>query len=196
MDKLDGLVTTHLLDRVLASDRIETLLVAVAALQAERSAAVNDRLVGLQARADEVDERLRRLNKMVEDGAAEVDDMPKDRLQALKADRDTALAALHRARGTNRAPIVISSEKIAAFGQLMRERLTGGEIPSRKAYLGAIIDQIEVDDHQILICGRKDVLEQAVMADGGPVPGVRSFVRRWRPVRGSNPCYPRERRVS
>ena len=196
MDKLDGLVTTHLLDRVLASDRIETLLVAVAALQAERSAAVNDRLVGLQARADEVDERLPRLSKMVWDGAAEVDDILKDRLQALKADRDTALAALHRARGTNRAPIVISSEKIAAFGQLMRERLTGGEIPSRKAYLGAIIDQIEVDDHQILICGRKDVLEQAVMADGGPVPGVRSFVRRWRPVRGSNPCYPRERRVS
>jgi hypothetical protein len=28
--------------------------------------------------------------------------------------------------------------------------------------------------------GRKDVLEQAVLANGGPVPGVRSFVRKWR----------------
>ena len=52
-----------------------------------------------------------------------------------------------------------------------------GEVPFRKAYLGAIIDRVEVDDHQIRICGRKDVLEQALLANGGPIPGVRSFVR-------------------
>ena len=60
--------------------------------------------------------------------------------------------------------------------------LTTGEIPFRKAYLGAIIDRVEVDDAQIRILGRKDVLEQAVLANGGPIPGVRSFVRNWRPV--------------
>jgi site-specific DNA recombinase len=56
----------------------------------------------------------------------------------------------------------------------------GGEISVRKAYLGSIIDRIEVDDRQIRIVGRKDVLEQAIAADGRPVPGVRSFVRKWR----------------
>ena len=28
--------------------------------------------------------------------------------------------------------------------------------------------------------GRKDVLAQVVLANGGPVSGVRSFVRKWR----------------
>jgi hypothetical protein len=47
-------------------------------------------------------------------------------------------------------------------------------------YLGAIIDRVEVDDDVIRIVGRKDVLERAVLANGGPIPGVRSFVRKWR----------------
>ncbi len=78
----------------------------------------------------------------------------------------------------------------------MRERLTTGDIPFRKAYLGAIIDRVEVDDHQIRICGREDVLEQAVQANGGPVPWVRSFVRKWRSLGESNPCFQRERLTS
>ena len=91
---------------------------------------------------------------------------------------------------------MIPGDKIEAFGRLMRERLTEGDIPFRKAYLGAIIDRVEVDDHQIRICGRKDVLEQAVTANGGPIPGVRSFVRRWRTLRELNPSYQIENLVS
>ena len=170
MDKLDGLVTTHLLDRLFAPERLEMLLAGVAARRAERSAAVDERIGGLQDRADEADERLPRLYKMVEDGLADMDDLLKGRLAALKADRETAHAALARARGTNRAPIVIPGDKIAAFGRLMRDRLTTGEIPFRRAYLSAIIDRVEVDDHQIRICGRKDVLEQALLAKGGSIP--------------------------
>lgn len=189
MDKLDGLVTHHLLERLLAPDRLEALLAAVAAHRAERTAAVDERIAGLQARADEADERQRRLYKMVEDGLAEMDDLLKDRVAALKADRDTAHTALARARGANRAPIVIPAEKVAEFGELMRERLTTGDVPFRKAYLGAIIDRVEVDDGHIRICGRKEVLEQAVRANGAPIPGVRSFVRRWRSLRESNPSF-------
>jgi site-specific DNA recombinase len=71
----------------------------------------------------------------------------------------------------------------------MREKLTTGEVPFRKAYLGSIVDRIEVDDTVIRIVGRKDVLEQAVLANGGPVPRVRSFVRKWRSLRESNPSF-------
>ena len=81
---------------------------------------------------------------------------------------------------------MIAGDKIEALGRWMRERLTTGEIPFRKASLGAIIDRVEVDDHQIRIIGRKDVLERAVLANGGPVPWVRSFVRRWRARKDSN----------
>jgi site-specific DNA recombinase len=62
-------------------------------------------------------------------------------------------------------------------------------IAFRKAYLGAIVDRVEVDDREIRIVGRKDVLEQAVLANSGPVPGVRSFVRKWRSLRESNPSF-------
>ncbi len=42
----------------------------------------------------------------------------------------------------------------------MREKLTTGEVPFRKAYLGSIVDGVEVDDRELHIVGRKDVLEQ------------------------------------
>ena len=57
------------------------------------------------------------------------------------------------------------------FGRLMQEHLTTGDIPFRKAYLGAIIDRVEVDDHRIRIFGRRDVLEHAVAGGAeGTVP--------------------------
>jgi hypothetical protein len=44
---------------------------------------------------------------------------------------------------------------------------------------GSIVERVEVDDGESRIVGRKDVLEQAVLTNG-PVPGVRSLVRKWR----------------
>ena len=71
----------------------------------------------------------------------------------------------------------------------MREKLTTGVVPFRKAYLGSIVDRIEVDDREIRIVGPRDVLEQAVLSNDGPVPGVRSFVRKWRSLGESNPSF-------
>ena len=62
----------------------------------------------------------------------------------------------------------------------MRERLAKGEIPFRKAYLGAILDRVEVHDGLIRIIGRKEVLELMIAANGGAVPPARSLVRKWR----------------
>ena len=49
-----------------------------------------------------------------------------------------------------------------------------------------LVDRIEVDDRQIRILSRKDVLEAAATANGGPVPGVRSIVPKWRTQQDSN----------
>ena len=59
---------------------------------------------------------MRRLYKMVEEGVAEMDDILKDRIAVLKADRETAHAALDRVRGANRVPIAIPGDTIEAFG--------------------------------------------------------------------------------
>ena len=108
---------------------------------------------------------------MVEDGVAEMDDLLNDRIGVLEADRETAHAALERARGANRSPVVIPSDKVVAFGKYMLERLTTGEIPFRKAYLGAIIDRVEVDDHQIRTRGGKEAWNRLHLRKASPYPG-------------------------
>ena len=174
----------------------------LASRRAARAAAVDGRIAILEKEASEADERLRRLYRLVEEGVTEPDDLLKERMTALKVDRDQARTALARARTVGRpavdinpidlyvrsgmVPVDISPIIVERFGQMMREKLTSGEVPFRKAYLGTIVDRVEVDDHEIRIVGRKDVLEQAVLANGGPIPGVRSFVRKWRTGEDSN----------
>ena len=186
MDKLDTLVTEHLVDRLLNPERLSLMLSSLASRRAAKAATVDERIKILSTEVHETDTRLRRLYRLIEDGVTEQDDILKDRLIALKADRDRARTALDRATSGTRAVVDITPDAVARFGEIMREKLTSGEIPFRKAYIGSIVDRIEVDDHQIRILGRKDVLEQAVLAKGGPTPGVRSFVRNWRARKDSN----------
>jgi hypothetical protein len=47
--------------------------------------------------------------------------------------------------------------------------------------LGSIVDRVEVDDREIRIVGRKDVMEQAVLANGrARCRRFAVFVRKWR----------------
>jgi len=55
-----------------------------------------------------------------------------------------------------------------------------GDTPFRRAYIRSVIDQVEVDDDEIRIIGRKTVLERLVMGSGAALAGVPSFVRKWR----------------
>lgn len=55
-------------------------------------------MTALEQRACEADERLKRLLRLVEDGATEIDNVLENRIAALKADRDTARSAVERAR--------------------------------------------------------------------------------------------------
>jgi hypothetical protein len=83
--------------------------------------------------------------------------------------------ALTTAAVSCRGPLAASRQfcgiVVERFGRMMREKLTTGTVPFRKAYLGAIVDRIEVDDCEIRIVGRKDLLEQGILANGGPAPG-------------------------
>ncbi|MFZ1103368.1 MAG: recombinase family protein, partial [Hyphomicrobiaceae bacterium] len=143
MDKLDGLVTTHLADRLLQPGRLTALLASVAGRQAEKAATLNERLQLLEKEAFEADERLRRLYKLVEDGSTAADQVLQERITALRADRDRARSALERAQAGMRPPVDVNPIVIERFGQTMRENLTTGEIPFRKTYLGSIVDRVE-----------------------------------------------------
>jgi site-specific DNA recombinase len=185
MDRLDFLVTQHMADRLLEPKRLTALLSKLAHRQAEKTTAVERRLADLAREADEADEKLRRLYKLVEEGLAEADDILKGRIETLKLARGKALAALDRTRSVTRHIKEISPLIIERFASGMREKLTTGGVPFRKAYLGSLVDRIEVDDRQVRIIGRKEVLEQAVLANED-TPRVHGFVPKWRSRQDSN----------
>lgn len=187
MDKLDSLVTEHLMKRLFEPERLAALLSSLSSLRAEKAANLNGRLTALQQEVTDADEKLRRLYRVVEDGLTDVDDVLQDRLNSLKAGRERARAALERAKEQAGTQIVIDPALIERFGRSMRENLSTCSIPLRKAYLQSLIDVIEVDDHQIRIKGSKDVVEEAVLAAQNGGSGCSQASTKWRAGRDSNP---------
>ena len=197
MSKLDTLVTDHLVSELLQPDRLRSTLSALWASRAEKAAEVDGRVGALQAEITTAEDKLKRLYAMVEDGMTDLDDILKERLAALKLDRDRAKAALDRIRINERPEASIAPDLVERFGRLMRENVTAGEIPFRKAWIQSIVDRVEVDDHVIRIIGDKSNLEHAIMGGfSAATTDARGFVRKWRAHGESNPGLIRERDLS
>ena len=179
MDKLDTLVVDHLVERLFQPERLTAILASVASRRADQADEVGLRVSSLQTAVTDAEEKLKRLYKMVEDGLTDLDDILKERITSLKLDRDRAKSALERIR--HRLPAIkLDPEVIERFGRAMRQNITTGGIPFRKAYIQAVVDRVEVDDHAIRIIGDKATLEQVVAGQASTAAGVRSFVRKWR----------------
>jgi site-specific DNA recombinase len=188
MEKLDRLVTERLADQLFTPERVGNLLAGLVERQASRDEDQGTRLSALRAKVTDAESRLGRLYAAIESGVADISDQTlKDRVAALKTERDIAHVALDRAAAEINPRSRITDDKIAAFVDVMRSNVLTGETSFRRAYIRSVIDQVEVDDTEIRIIGRKTVLERLVMG-GGPSPaGVPSFVREWRARRDSNP---------
>jgi hypothetical protein len=185
MDKLDGLVTDHLVERLFHPERLAEILGALTARRAEKAESVNRRVMALQREMTDAEGKLKRLYRLVEDGTTDVDDVLKDRLNDLKAERDRAKAALETAK--QQVPgIRIDPALIDRFGCLMREKFRTGSVPFRKAYLQSLIDAVEVDDHHVRIRGSKQVLESAVLAGQTACESGSQMSTRWRARQDSN----------
>src|SRR5262249_31474430 len=186
MDKLDGLVTDNLVERLLHPERLAVMLFSLKAQRAEKAASENKRIMALQRDVTDAEDRLKRLYRLVEDGMTDLDDVLKERLDRLKADRDRARAAFEATKSRQGSAIRIDPALIEAFGRTMRENLTTGSTPFRKAYLRSMIDVIEVDDAQIRIKGSKDVLERAVLASRPGTEPRSQMSTKWRARHDSN----------
>jgi site-specific DNA recombinase len=186
MDRLDGLVTDNLVERLLHPERLAAMLSSLKARRAEKADSENKRIMTLQHELTDAEDRLKRLYRLVEDGVTDLDDVLKERLDRLKADRDRARAALEATKSRHGAEIRIDPALIESFGRTMRENLTTGSTPFRKAYLRSLIDVIEVDDAQIRIKGSKDVLERAVLASRSAAEPRSQMSTKWRTRHDSN----------
>jgi hypothetical protein len=72
---------------------------------------------------------------MVEEGVTEIDDVLKDRLAQLKADRERTRAALDRIKTNSARSAAIEPEAIEKFSRFTRENVASGAIPFRKPYI-------------------------------------------------------------
>ena len=188
MDKLDTLVTDQMVERLFNPDRLGVILSSLASRRAEKAKSLNGRLLALQQEVTDADEKLKRLYGLVENGLTDLDEVLKDRLKTLKADRDRAKAALERAKEHLAPQIRIDPALIEQFGRTMSENFRTGSVPFRKAYLQALINIIEVDDHLVRIKGSKELLEKAVLATQ---VGCSQMSTKWRARRDFELLTPR-----
>ena len=186
MDKLDTLVTHHLIEQLFEPQRLAEMLHSLSSRRAEKAESLNSRVMALQREVTNAEEKLKRLYRLVEDGLTDLDEVLKDRLNTLKANRDRAQAALERAKEHLAPQIQIDPALIERFGRMMQERFTGGSVPFRKAYLQSLIAVVEVDDKYIRIKGSKDLLEKAVLASQNGPTGCSQMSTKWRARRDSN----------
>jgi DNA invertase Pin-like site-specific DNA recombinase len=133
MDKLDRLVTDHLVERLFQPERLAAILASLSARRAAKEESFNSRLLALQSDAAEADEKLARLYRLVEDGMTDLDDVLRDRLATLKAERDRARAALERAKEQSVSPIQVDPALVERFSRIMKENFTTGSMPFRKS---------------------------------------------------------------
>ena len=175
-------------DRLLTPERVGDLLAGLMERQAAKNEDHTTRLTALRAKISDAESRLGRLYAAIESGVADLNDQTlKDRVGMVKTERDLAQIAYDRAVVETNPRARITDEKIAKFVETMRSNVLTGDTPFRRAYIRSVIDQVEVDDDEIRIWGRKGVLERLVAASGGGSPaGVPSFVRKWRARRDSN----------
>ena len=66
-----------------------------------------------------------------------MDDLLKERITALKTERDRSREALARARGNVKAKSEVTKDAVARFAELMRQKIQEGDTPACKAWLSS-----------------------------------------------------------
>ncbi|SEG28112.1 hypothetical protein [Bosea lathyri] len=80
MDRLDTLVTDHLVERLFQPARLTELLASTLGRRSRQAVEVDQRITTLQSDLTKAEDKLKRLYRMVEDGLTELDDILKDRI--------------------------------------------------------------------------------------------------------------------
>jgi site-specific DNA recombinase len=194
------MVLEHLADRLFTPERLTVILEAFIARSATADADRRAQLAQAKRAFTEAEGGVNRLLELVERGMIDLNDPTlKERLDNARLGRQAAKERVRlldgaAASGTAR----ITGEKLAALATALRAVVRDGDPAFRKAYPRLFVEQVVVGDTDIRMRGPTEALAKAASSGGLPITAsmVPSFVRQWRPVRDSNPCYQRERLVS
>lgn len=186
MEKLDTLVIEGMADKLLVPQRVSRILEGLIERHAEKDRAVQERQQRLQAEIETITAKVTRLYAAIENGVIPLDDELNERITRLKSERSIAEESLDRIKANLATKAAITPAKIDQFTKLMRERLRDGDVHARKAWLGTLIQKIEVDDKEVRISGSKEALSSVLAGKLGQHPPVLGFVRKWRALQESN----------
>lgn len=112
---LDTLVLDALKAQLFTPERLSELLAALVERRQARDAALHRRLAALKSEMLSVEERLKRLYRSIEDGIVELDDILRDRIADLKAEREKVQATYARETEQASPTSWATPESIAAF---------------------------------------------------------------------------------
>ena len=200
MNALDGMVIEHLTDRLFQPERLKTILEAYVERSSTAQADRQRKLATAKQWQTEISGKLGRLLQLVANGVMDNDDPDlAEQLQALKAQRhqiNQEIILLQQSSSAGAS--AITSERLVRFADTMRNAMASSDPNFRKVYLRLFVDTITVSNTEVAITGPKAALAKACALDELPPAAavVPSFVRAWRPVGDSNPCYRRERAAS
>jgi site-specific DNA recombinase len=199
MDGLDTLVLDQLANHVFQPDRLTDLLKGYLDQSQDAEHQRRQLLGRLKAELTETEGAIQQLLALVEKGLMDLDDPAlAERFRQHRAKRERLGDAITLASSASPGgPLSITPAKLDRLAGAMRNMLKTGPIEFRRAYLRMFVNRIVVSRREVRISGPKAALAKAATSDvTAPGPGVLSFIREWRPVRDSNPCYQRERLVS
>ena len=184
--KLDQAVTQAVRDKLLTPERLTTILEALVDRQAAKDVAVANRRAAVEAEIKDTGDKLARLYRANEEGVVEIDAQLKERIAALKSSRDLAQDSLERIATQAASSRALTPERIAAFVDLVRQKIETADIQARKAYLQVVAPEIRVDDHKVQIIGDKANLAAVIAGQQTATGKVSGFVRKWRTMQDSN----------
>jgi len=129
MVKLDNLVIANIKERLFTPDRLAIILEGLLERRESKDKAVQDRRSALQGVLEAKRDKLTRLYRAIEDGIVELDAELKDRIAALKTERDIAQASFDRIAGQIGIGASIRAERLEAFANFVREKIGIGRRP-------------------------------------------------------------------
>lgn len=199
MARLDDIVMSQLLCRVLEPTRIQELLARYVETSVKAVATLKERHARAKALHSEASAGITRLLELIERGLVSPDDPEfRQRLNALKLQKEEAGAESSLLGKRIEAGMPeITPEKVAAFASLMRDALLGGPPELRQAYVRLLVREVSLTHDEIRISGSRQILSKCAAGElERSTPAVLSFVREWRALRESNPSFQRERLTS
>ena len=200
MAALDATVLDHLADRLFTPARLTAILEGSIAQSEAAHAGRARRLAQARRAFTEAQGRVGRLLEMIENGLIGLDDPQlRERMHAAKLSRRSAEDEVRVLEATCKAGApAITPQAVARLSDTLCGALVADDPLFRKAYLRLFASEVVVDDEEVRMRGPTAALAKAAMQDRLPAAAalVPSFVREWRPVGDSNPCYRRERAVS